>query len=382
MENNPINLLDEINSISKIHYLKPDDIDEMMIQFAKRILASFRIERMSVWLFNADNSAIVSMGEYDLDTKEFSKNNSLYKKDFPTYIKAIQANNILLAPNVYYNANTNELNDIYFKKHNIISLMDIPLRIDNKLVGVMCFEKKGNIEREFSENEQTFALSISFVFASTLEARKRRAVQHLLEDSIKEKELLIQEINHRVKNNFAILIGLIRLSKEQGKTTDPKIIFEEYEQRVFSMLKIQDLLYQTKNYTTINISDYLKELVSEFQKSHNEVYNSFEIEIENLDYFIPSKSAIHFGLIITEIFLNAIKYALPNNPNFRFKINLIRKTNRKIELTISDNGKGFDFFKKISSNSLGLSLIKDLASDISLNATYPSVEKNEYLFVF
>ena len=73
--------------------------------------------------------------------------------------------------------------------NDIVSLMDIPIRIGGELVGVMCFEQTGKKEREFTKEEQTFAFSISLVFASNLEARARRALQSKLEDALKEKDL-------------------------------------------------------------------------------------------------------------------------------------------------------------------------------------------------
>ncbi|MBK7669200.1 MAG: sensor histidine kinase [Sphingobacteriaceae bacterium] len=111
--------------------------------------------------------------------------------------------------------------------------MDIPLRIGGELVGVMCYEKTGKVERVFNEKEQTFAFSIALVFASNLEARQRRAVQTKLEVALKEKDLLIKEINHRVKNNFSILISLMRLSKSQGKTIDPKLFLKNMSNGYF-----------------------------------------------------------------------------------------------------------------------------------------------------
>ena len=153
------NLLEEINSVSKIHSLKRDDIDAIVIEISKRLTAAFRIEKISAWLFNTNRDAIISMCEYDLPTDTFTKENIIYQKDCPRYFKAISEIEILLVPNVFIHNDTSELVDVYFNKHNIISLMDIPLRIDGKLIGVMCFEKTGTIERVFTEKEQVFAFS-------------------------------------------------------------------------------------------------------------------------------------------------------------------------------------------------------------------------------
>ncbi|HXB39424.1 MAG TPA: histidine kinase dimerization/phosphoacceptor domain -containing protein [Bacteroidia bacterium] len=376
-----INLLDELDNASKIHILDRDDIDALMLEFARRIVATLKIERVNVWLFNPEKDSIISIGEYDLRSHHFSKNSMLHKKDFPSYFEAISKNRIILAPNIHTNSATREFTEAYSKPNDIISLMDVPLRMEGQLIGVICFEKTGKTERIFNEKEQTFALSISMVLASNLEARHRRAAQFKLESVIKEKELLIQEINHRVKNNFSILISLLRLSRQQGRTTDPKAILEEYEQRIFSMLKIQELLYQTKNYTSVNLSDYITELVNEFKRSHPEIAPLIQTAISSLNNQLPSKIAIHLGLIITEIFLNSVKHAHGKIKNYKMDISLAENSG-SIKLKIGDNGKGFDFNYNLKKNSLGLHLIKSLSEDMDIKSQFPSEGNNFYEFTF
>jgi two-component sensor histidine kinase len=245
---------------------------------------------------------------------------------------------------------------------------------------VMCYEKTGKEERVFTKEEQTFAFSISLIFASNLEARQRRALQSKLEDALKEKDLLIKEINHRVKNNFSILISLMRLSKHQGKTVDPKVIFEEYEQRVFSMLKVQDLLYLSKNYSGINVSEYIRELADEFKKTHAESAKSINTDIKPLDSILDSKKALHLGLVITEIFLNYFKYCFLKDRNCHLNIILKESGSGHLILRMGNDNEGFDFNEKVKADTLGLPLIKDLAEGICEKVSYPNLKNNYYEF--
>jgi two-component sensor histidine kinase len=258
--------------------------------------------------------------------------------------------------------------------------MDIPLRIASELVGVMCFEKTGEIEKKFATAEQTFAFSISLVFASNLEARHRRAAQHKLTAALKEKELLIKEINHRVKNNFSILISLLRISKNQGLTNDPRILLEEYEHRIFSMMKIQDLLFETENYSEVKISAYLNELIKEFKSSHPELAANITSEIENSNYSIESKSALHIGLIVTEIFLNSVKHSFTKHEEYSLHLNFKKESDDFYQLAIQDSGSGFDFNENLKKNTLGLPLIKDLADDMNFISVFPTKISNLYSF--
>lgn len=223
-----------------------------MLEFAKRITTVLKIERTNVWLFNEQKDAIISIGEYDTRTKQFSKNSIIHQQNCPNYFKAINRNKIITIKNVLEHPYTNEFNNTYSIPNEVISLMDIPLRISGELIGVFCFEKTGKIERVFTEEDQTFAMSLAIVVASNLEARHRRVAQQQLELALKEKELLIKEINHRVKNNLSILISLLRLAKNQQKNAKVPEVLTEFEQRVMAMLKIHDLLHHTHNYTIRN----------------------------------------------------------------------------------------------------------------------------------
>lgn len=372
MIQNPINLLEELDSASSLNSIKIDDIDALMLAFAKRITHVLKIERTNVWLFNEERDAMVSIGEYDDRNKQFTKNNIIYRNDCPNYIKAINRNKIIVVKNVLEHPYTNELNNTYSIPNHVISLMDIPLRICGELIGVFCFEKTGKIEKVFTEEEQTFAMSLAIVFASNLEAKYRRVAQEQLELALKEKELLIKEINHRVKNNLSILISLLRLAKAQNKNAKGSEVLQEFEQRIMAMLKIHDLLHESSNHTSVNLSDYIKEITHEFQQSFNQT--KIITEIKKVDLELTSKDALHIGLAVTEIFLNSIKYGIQNSINFNIYVKL-SKINQKTTLVIGNTGKGFDFEKKIQQNTLGLSIIKDLMEDLNITINYPTKKK-------
>lgn len=380
MLDKPIHLLKEIDSISKIHFKHEKDVDEMLLEFSKNILAVLKIERVSIWLYNKSEDAIISISEYDTRTNLFNKDTILTKQQFPTYFDTISRNSILLAENTYTNKSTIEFTNDYLIPNDVISMMDIPLRISGDIIGVMCFEKTGKTERIFSTAEQAFALSMALLITSNLEARHRKVTQEKLEQALKEKDLLINEINHRVKNNFAILISLLRIKKHQSHSEDTKQLLDEYEQRIFSMMKIQDLLFQSKNYTSVNVSLYLNELVQEFKLSHPELSKKIESEIESSEYTLPSKAGIHLGLIISEIFINSYKYSYPNTAKYKFSIHFYKENNNYF-LEIGDNGAGFDFNKSIKQNSLGLPLISDLSENISENIKFPTVGSAYYRFI-
>lgn len=372
-----VDLLSELDNVSKIHTLERETIDEVMLIMAKKIIAALGIERMSVWLLNSDEDALISMGEYDQRTDTFLKESILRKSNFLDYFDAIRENRILFAENVRTHPSTRCLNESYSIPNEVITLLDIPLRLEGKLIGVMCFEKTGHHPKNFTLDEKSFAFSVSIIFVSNLEARYRRAAQHSLEKTIKEKELLIREMNHRVKNNFSILISLLRINKDFKAGQDPHELLEEYQQRIFSMMKIHDLLFASGNYHQLNLRDYLIELSNEFRNSHPELAPNITAHIDQVEWFTSSKEGLYIGLIITEIFINAVKHVAGFTPDFRFNISFFSEGDHVV-IQLNDNGPGFNFAAESVKTTLGLSLMKDLFDELEYATQVPEMGNSVY----
>lgn len=371
-----INISNELETLSKKCYGQGNEIDQVMLDMAKHVLATLNIERVNIWLFNKDQSAIVSIAEYDGRTKQFTKDTTLYQHDFPAYFKALYENKIILAEDIYIHPFTREFNELYSKPNDIYSLLDVPLRIGGQLAGVICYEKTGKFKK-YSAGEISFCQSFSFLIASHLESNHRKTIQEKLEKALHEKDILINEINHRVKNNLSILIGLMRMSKDRTQSKDTKLLLDEYEQRIFSMLKIHDMLDKKNGYAEINLSDYLLELIIEYKHTYPQISKNFKSDIVTTQHLISTKKAIHVGLIVSEVILNSIKYASTQTNKYEVSISLKPKNRNTLTLQIGDNGKGFDFEKESKDANLGLPLIKDLIDQLEFKATYPT-KKNCY----
>jgi two-component sensor histidine kinase len=204
-----------------------------------------------------------------------------------------------------------------------------------------------------------------------------RLIQEKLQNALKEKELLIKELNHRVKNNFSVLVSLLRLSKENLQKEKEKIL-EEFEYQVFSILKVHELLMESEKGTTINVSEYLQKLADEFLASYVDIKDKLQFDIPNVHFEISSKQAVHLGLVVTEIFLNSLKYALlPLGKRFELSLNPLN--DKKIEIIVGDDGNAFDFDAVLEkTNSFGLSIIKDMADSSSFDIIYPSKGDSKY----
>ncbi|MDR6845705.1 histidine kinase dimerization/phosphoacceptor domain -containing protein [Flavobacterium granuli] len=197
---------------------------------------------------------------------------------------------------------------------------------------------------------------------------KNTNLQHLLD----EKEWLMKEIHHRVKNNLQTVISLLNSQSAYVDNDMALSTIKSSQHRIHSMSLIHQKLYMSENISTINMPVYVKELVEYLKDSFNLKQRiRFEIEIEQLELDVVQ--AVPLGLIINEAVTNSIKYAFPNDQDGIISITLIATDTNKHLLSIQDNGIGIPSKFKEKTNSFGMSLIKGLSDD--LEGTF-SIENN------
>lgn len=362
-----IDLLEELDSLSRIHTLKRGDIDDIMNEFSKRIVYALKIERTSAWLFNSEKSAMCSIGEYDKRTDTFTKNTFLPYSDYKTYTENLFTNKIIIAPNVFEDPRLIELRETYSKPNNVISLMDIPLRIEGEIIGVLCFEKTGDVQREFSVEDQFFALSISNVFASLLEARQRRVIQHQLDKELAQKELYLREIKHRIKNNLSVVSGLIRLQSERAQDDFHRELFLDCNNRIESIATMYDLIHNTENIQVINLKHYVSTLISKIKDSFAGQYDQIQISQKLPNINVKVDLAVNIALIINEVITNSYKHAFSKHQKGKIDIKITYSENI-LEVYISDNGIGF--YEQKVEDSFGMGIIDGLVQQINGKYTY------------
>lgn len=371
-----IDLLKEINSLSKIHSLQRNDIDQIMIEFAGRITRSLNIERMSVWLLKPEAKEMISLGEFDLRDDSFTKDRVIPMSKSPEYFEALEKDEVLYVKNVLNSTITSGIKMNYCIPHNIITLLDMPLRFEGKMIGVMCFEKTGNEEKEFTEKEHFFAQAISMVFSSNLEARKRRALQTHLDQELREKETLLKEIHHRVKNNLSVVSSLISLQSNKARDPYHKQLLDDCRGKVQSIVDIHDIVYQTSSFTAVNVRAYFSQLLEEILQFYDGDDKALSIALDIDDFELSTQTLIPLGLIVNEIVTNSFKHAFKERKEGEVSC-VLRKIGDTIKLTISDDGDGFD--EDASENSqLGMEIVNGLADQI--DATFTFSMKNGVTF--
>ena len=189
---------------------------------------------------------------------------------------------------------------------------------------------------------------------------KNRTLQHL----VKEKDWLVKEIHHRVKNNFHIVIGLLGTQASYLKTEEAINAMNESKNRIFAMSLIHQKLYQSENLTAINMVDYIHELVNHLRDSFNIRQSiQFKLKIDKVE--LDLSHCIPLGLILNEAITNAIKYAFEKTVEGVISISFQRISNNRFSLKISDNGIGLpENFNTLNQTSMGMKLMYGLTDDI------------------
>jgi two-component sensor histidine kinase len=188
-------------------------------------------------------------------------------------------------------------------------------------------------------------------------SRKNEALEQLVED----KEWLVKEIHHRVKNNLHTIVSLLE-SQSAFLGNDALAAVRDSQHRVYAMSLIHQKLYLSEDVTTVNMDIYVKELVSYLQESFD-ISQKVRFMVETNDINLDAGTAIPLGLVLNEAITNSIKYAFPERTGFvTVKLD---KTGEDFELAITDNGVGLPHdFDITKSKTLGMRLIKGLTKEL------------------
>ncbi|HRG01445.1 MAG TPA: histidine kinase dimerization/phosphoacceptor domain -containing protein [Bacteroidia bacterium] len=204
--------------------------------------------------------------------------------------------------------------------------------------------------------------------------KKEQEAQKIIAQSLKEKETLLAEIQHRVKNNLAIITGLLNLQTEKAPCDESKQLMVESRNRVMSISMVHERLYSKENLSRINLKQYVSELVQELIKSFPVHVAQIKV-VEDLEKIeLELTKAVPIGLIINEALTNSLKHAFnhkPSNPTISIKMQLIYD---RIHLCLKDNGNGFNDITKRKETSLGLSLIESLCDQIDAEVVFKNEE--------
>ncbi|KJR42167.1 signal transduction histidine kinase [Candidatus Magnetoovum chiemensis] len=227
-----------------------------------------------------------------------------------------------------------------------------------KLIGQIAV---ANSNRDYTSIDLTIIKRLADVCAIAID---RKIIEEKLRKSLKEKELLLGEIHHRIKNNLAIVSSLLRMQRNNIKDEHYANMFKESENRIKSIALVHEKIYRSKSLSNVNLNTYIKDLIETLFETYKTNTTDITINISVDDLTLEIDKAIPFGLLINELIANALKYAFPNKEQGEIYIGLHRVQTGQIRLIVRDNGVGLPKSIDIrNTESLGFQLIVGLAEN-------------------
>lgn len=217
---------------------------------------------------------------------------------------------------------------------------------------------------------------------SLIDITDRKRAEGLLKTSLKEKELLLREIHHRVKNSLQIISSLLSL---QASEFDDNLIIEKYkesENRIHTIALIHENLYQSTDISNIDFKNYLEILIDDIMYSYKVDREMIKTVLDLNDYELGIETAIPVGLIINELVSNALKHAFKSGEKGEIKI-VLEKYDDTYTLTVQDNGIGLpDEIHPENSKSLGLMLVNALVTQLDGKMSFEVKNGTAFKIIF
>jgi len=251
----------------------------------------------------------------------------------------------------------------------------------------------GQCTREILNRRKNGEVFHSFLSASTLldkhgnvqgvmgvsrDITEQKQAQDKLTASLKEKEILLKEVHHRVKNNMQVISSLLNLQSQHITDKDSRAMFQESQNRVRSMALIHEKLYQSDDMAHIDIAEYIHSLTHQLITTYRTKASRVSMNIAVTDIFLTITTAIPCGLIINELVTNALKHAFPHQQEGTITVSMTPSDTDSLILTVSDTGIGFpEAIDFRNTTTLGMqlvtSLVEQLEGTITLETCPPSL---------
>jgi PAS domain S-box-containing protein len=210
---------------------------------------------------------------------------------------------------------------------------------------------------------------------------ERKRAEEQINTSLREKEVLLKEIHHRVKNNLQVISSLLSLQAKQITDKDAQVAFEESRRRIRTMAIVHEELYRSRNIADINLAEQLARLTDELMRSLGREGVHAVVDAEPV--FLQIDKAIPCGLIVNELVTNAYKHAFPGQRSGTVTVRLHRKDETMLELSVHDDGVGFPpdkDFRKVP--SMGMVLVNALTQQLSGTLTLDEKGGTSFIIQF
>jgi two-component sensor histidine kinase len=368
-----------IEKLSKSALLMEESSENAILEILTLASKGMMTQRVNAWLFNEEHTKIICQGSFDSRREVQKIEDELKRIQMPSYFSLFETEKIIITIDAMTNPRTAELLDNYIRPSNIHSMMDIPFRIEGKIIGVLCFEHVGQ-PREWNLQDQAFGVMIAQMISLVLETSKRKKACKEASEMLAEKNVLLREVEHRVKNNLSLITGLISIQQTKTKDNFHNVLLADLRQKIISIAEVHSLLYQSENYTSINLKKYMGEILKNLSSTLLRENQKIRLRKSIDDTMIDVCYAIPLALITTELVTNSYKYAFGKKKDGQIDVGFSLRNNIGT-LKIKDDGKGFRLNRSVS-RSGGLEIVRSLSEQIGAEMTFDNRSGSGFQFRF
>jgi len=219
--------------------------------------------------------------------------------------------------------------------------------------------------------------------AAIIDITDRKQADEKIKASLREKEVMLREIHHRVKNNMQIILSLLRIQSRMVQDQETREMFKQSQNRIRSMALIHEALYKSEDLANIDFSDYISRMTTHLLSLYREDSGEVSINQETEGIFLDINRAIPCGLVISELVSNSLKHAFPNRKRGQILIRMSRDEKGKHILTVKDTGVGFpEGLNFRDAETLGLQLVTDLVAQLKGRIELKRKEGTEFVVKF
>lgn len=194
---------------------------------------------------------------------------------------------------------------------------------------------------------------------------ERRLADEALRASLREKEALLKEVHHRVKNNLQVITSLLRLEGTRAAEPSTKVVLKDMQGRIRSMALLHEALYRTGNFARIELAEYLRQLATQLFRLQQTESSKIRLVMDLSPTWVEIDQAIPCGLIVNELLTNCLKHAFTDGRSGEVQLQVRQGMDGEVRLQVSDDGIGIPVdFEAKRRKSLGLQLVNDLARQI------------------
>ena len=231
--------------------------------------------------------------------------------------------------------------------------------------------------------ERNAAGQIAFYQGIVIDITERKQAEEALRISLDEKESLLKEVHHRVKNNLQVVSSLLNLQTRHVKNLEVRSFLQDTQNRVRSMAMLHEILYRSDNFAKIGFPQYAKSVCAHLARSYGSDARNIWLKQEIADVALNPDQAITAGLIINELVTNAFKHAFPSRSGGEILVELQTAGEHHLVLRVSDNGVGFPADRSPqSAETLGLLLVSNLSRQLDGQLSVTSEQGTVFQIVF